>query len=182
MSRKSLTKKETTIWYNCSSCGSYALAKDRELHVCDGSDVEPNYTFIRDNILFSNQLTEKVITDDIRDINENKLKNILFVHESIFPLCDLVLGDYISIESSALSNNAPIVRMVWPITSSIAAGNLIGVCDQGMFEMGKKLSKNYNRILKYFRIEKNMDGLDRRFETNYEETRFQFIVGYKNYC
>lgn len=142
MSRKSLMKKETTIWYNCSNCGSNTLAKDRELHSCNGSDVEPNYTFIRDNTLFSNQLTEKAITDDIRDINENKLKNILFVHESIFPLCDLVLGDYVSIESTALLNNAPIVRLVWPITSSVAVGNLLGVCDHGMFEFGKKSSGN----------------------------------------
>lgn len=149
MSRKSLTKKETTIWYNCSSCGSNTLAKDRELHVCYGSDVEPNYTFIRDNTLYSNQMTEKVITDDIRDINENKLKNILFVHESIFPLCDLVLGDYVSIESLALSNNAPIVRMVWPITVSIAAGNLLSVCDQGMYGIGMKSRKNYILIIEY---------------------------------
>lgn len=149
MSRKSLTKKETTIWYNCSDCRSNLLAKDRELHACNGSNAEPNYTFIRDNILFANQLTQKVITDDIQDINENKLKNILFVHESIFPLCDLVLGDYVSIESSALSNKAPIVRMVWPIMSSIATGNLLGVCDQGMFEIGNKYSKNNNSIIEY---------------------------------
>lgn len=147
MSRKSLIKKDTTIWYNCNSCGSNILAEDRELHTCDGSDVQPNYMFICDNTLFSNQLTEKVITDDIRDINESKLKNILFVHESIFPLCDLVLGDYVSIDSAALSNNAPIVRMVWPITSSIAAGNLLSVCDQGMFEFGKESSKNNNLII-----------------------------------
>lgn len=139
MSRKSLTKKETTIWYNCSSCGSNTLAKDRELHACDGSDTQPNYTFIRDNTLFSNQLTEKMITDDIREINEIKLKNILFVHESIFALCDLVLGDYVSIESPALSNNAPIVRMVWPITNSNATGNLIGVCAHGTFGSGNNV-------------------------------------------
>lgn len=187
MSRKSLSKKETTIWINCSNCATNILAKDRELHACNVSDVEPNYTFIRDNTLFSNQLTQKVISDDIRDINENKLRDIFFVHESIFPLCDLVLGDYVSIESPGLSNNAPIVRIAWPITSSIAAGKLLSVCDRGMFETGNESSSDddlikLSKIVIYFRVEYNMDDVDRRIKANYEETRFQFIAGCKNYC
>lgn len=117
MSRKSLTKKETALWYQCNSCSWNILAKDREQHACsDSGESTPQkaYTFVCNKKLTANQLSEKPITDDLRSINPNKLNNLIFLHESIFPLCDLVLGDYVLVSSSKLTQNAPIVRIAWP--------------------------------------------------------------------
>lgn len=119
MSRKSLSKKETTLWCQCNNCNWNILAKDREQHVCldPNESIPNNYTFVRNKILSINQLAEKPTTDDLRAINANKLNNLIFLHESIFPLCDLVLGDYVLVTSPALPNNIPIVRNVWPISN-----------------------------------------------------------------
>lgn len=121
MSRKSLSKREPAIWYLCNNCNSNILAKDREQHSCtEQSSVESspqNYTFVSNKKLTTNQLAEKTITDDLRGINANKLNNLIFLHESIFPLCELVLGDYVLVSSAALSTNAPIVRNAWPISN-----------------------------------------------------------------
>lgn len=120
MSRKSLSKKEPAIWYLCNSCDCNILAKDREQHSCSqdasGESTQQNYTFVRNKKLSTDQLAEKPTTDDLRGINANKLNNLLFLHESIFPLCDLVLGDYVLI-SSAVLKNAPIVRNAWPMSN-----------------------------------------------------------------
>lgn len=122
MSRKSLSKKEPTIWYLCNSCNCNIFAKDREQHLCteqlNDELTQQNCTFISNKKLFTNQqLTEKPVTDDSRGINANKLNNLIFLHESIFPLCDLVLGDNVLISSSALAKNAPIVRNAWPMST-----------------------------------------------------------------
>lgn len=130
MSRKSLSKKEP-IWYLCNNCGSNIFAKDRDSHTCEANENEINQSFVRDKKLFSTQLTVKIVTDDLRGINEEKLNNLIFLHESVFSLCDLVLGDLVSISSSALPNNAPIVRMVWPISSPSVAQNLICATEYG---------------------------------------------------
>lgn len=121
MSRKSLSKKEPAIWYLCNNCNSNILAKDREQHSCTEQKnddlLEQNYTFISNKKLTTNQLAEKVITDELRGINSNKLNNLIFLHESIFPLCDLVLGDYVLLSSTAFSKNAPIIRCAWPMAT-----------------------------------------------------------------
>lgn len=116
MSRKSLTKKETALWYQCNNCSCNILSKDREQHSCaDLDDTIPKaYTIVRNKKLIANQLSEKPITDDLRTINANKLNGLIFLHESIFLLCDLVLGDYVSVSSSKLPQTAPIVRIAWP--------------------------------------------------------------------
>lgn len=116
MSRKSLTKKETALWYQCNNCSWNILAKDREQHSCtDSSECVPQtYTFVCNHKLTTHQLSDKPITDDLRTIQANKLNNLIFLHESIFPLCDLVLGDYVLVRSSKLPQNTPIVRVAWP--------------------------------------------------------------------
>lgn len=134
MSRKSLSKKEPTIWYLCNNCNINIFAKDCELHICDESTTQLNYTFVADKKLFSNQLkVEKRNADDLRLINENKTNNLIFVHESIFSLCELVLGDYVLISSSALPHDAPIVRMAWPSTNP--NGSLAGVTEYGLLKI-----------------------------------------------
>lgn len=116
MSRKSLTKKETALWYRCNKCMWNILAKDRELHSCINSSetIPQTYTFVCNQKLSTQQLSEKPITDDLRAIQTNKLNHLIFLHESIFPLCNLVLGDYVLITSSKLPQNTPIVRIAWP--------------------------------------------------------------------
>lgn len=130
MSRKSLSKKETAIWYQCNECNWNIFAKDRELHSCtESSETTPSYTFVCNKKLTTTQITEKPVTDDLKGINENKLNNLIFLHESIFPLCDLVLGDFVSITSSALSGNASIVRNAWPMSNQNAG--LVCVSNEG---------------------------------------------------
>lgn len=116
MSRKSLSKKDTAIWYQCNSCNWNILANDREQHLCNESCeiVSKRYTFVADKKLSTNQLSEKPITDDLRGISSNKLNNLIFLHESIFPLCDLVLGDYVIVTSSELPGSTPVIRNAWP--------------------------------------------------------------------
>lgn len=122
MSRKSLSKKEVALWYLCNICNSNVLAKDRDQHSCTEQpsceSTQHNCTFVNNKILSTNQLAEKPFTDELKGINATKLNNLIFLHESIFSLCDLVLGDYVLISSSILAKNAPIVRNAWPMTSS----------------------------------------------------------------
>lgn len=136
MSRKSLSKKETAIWYLCNSCNCNVFSKDRESHSCPSDEsLQTNCTFIRDKKLISKQLTEKVITDELRGINANKLDSLIFLHESVFSLCDLILGDNVLISSSALANNAAIVRNAWPISGSSAG--LVSVTEEGLLQNEK---------------------------------------------
>lgn len=118
MSRKSLSKKEPALWYLCNSCNCNILAKDREQHSCaDQSTLtQEKCTFVCNKRLSTNQLAEKPFTDDLKGVNSNKLNSLIFLHESIFPLCDLVLGDYVLVSST--TKNAPVVRSAWPMSSS----------------------------------------------------------------
>lgn len=133
MSRKSLSKKEAAIWYLCNACNCNVFAKDREQHLCieqsSSEPVQQNCTFVCNRKLSTNQLAEKPTTDDLKGINANKLNNLIFLHESIFPLCDLVLGDYVLVSSSALAKNAPIVRNAWPM--SISNQGIVCVSEEG---------------------------------------------------
>lgn len=142
MSRKSLPKKEPVLWYLCNGCNCNVFAKDREQHSCSEQsigDVLPiqNCTFVCNRKLLTNLLSEKPMTDDLKGINPNKFNNLIFLHESIFPLCDLVLGDNVLVSSSSLAQNAPIVRIAWPMSSS----NQSVVC----------VSKEGNQSLFYFK-------------------------------
>lgn len=133
MSRKSLSKKEPALWYLCNSCNFNIFAKDREGHLCveqsNSELTQKNCTFVCNNKLSTNQLAEKQITDDLKGINQNKLNCLIFLHESIFPLCDLVLGDYVLVASTRLTKNVPIVRIAWPMTSS--AQGVVCVSEEG---------------------------------------------------
>lgn len=167
MSRKSLSKKETALWYQCNNCNWNILAKDREQHLCiESSETTPtNYTFVCNKKLFTNQLSEKSTTDDLRGINANKLNNLIFIHESIFPLCDLVLGDYVSITSTELPRNAPIIRNVWPISNQ--NNGLVCISSEGkankieFFEIRNFCEKiectNHNISFEIFRTQNNME-------------------------
>lgn len=142
MSRKSLPKKDPTVWYQCNSCSWHIFAKDREQHSCvqqlTDEKEQRNYTFVDNKKLFTNQLAEKPITDDLRSISANKLNNLIFLHESIFPLCQIVLGDYVLVSSPALSKTVPIVRSAWPI-SNLNSG-LVCVSEEG--NRSKNFEKN----------------------------------------
>lgn len=138
MSRKSLPKKDQAIWYQCNNCNWHIFARDREQHSCTQQlsieDKEPKtYTFVVDKRLSTTQLSEKPITDDLKLITANKLNNLIFLHESIFPLCQIVLGDYVLVSSPALSNGAPILRSAWPI-SNLNSG-LVCVSEEGMIDL-----------------------------------------------
>lgn len=134
MSRKSLSKKETTIWYLCGNCNCNVFAKDKEVHLCPNDESIPsNCTFISEKKLFANQLTEKAITEDLRSISGSKLNNLVFLHESIFSLCDFILGDNVLISSPALPNSVPVVRSVWPINSTSTTNGIVSVTEEGLF-------------------------------------------------
>lgn len=133
MSRKSLSKKETTIWYLCNSCNCHILAKDRDQHLCSNSETTQS-AFIKNKQLYANQLTVKTITEDLREIDSSKLNNLIFLNETIFSLCDLVLGDYVLIKSSDLPNEASVVRSVWPILNQNALNGFVSVTEEGKFE------------------------------------------------
>lgn len=134
MSRKSLPRKDQIIWYFCSECNSHIFTKDRDNHseYCSiDSIVRPN-TFVRDKKLISNQLSVKPITDDLRAIKSKHLNNLVFLHESVFALCDFVLGDFILVSSSILANEVPIVRNVWPVSNGASsAATTVLVCEEG---------------------------------------------------
>lgn len=132
MSRKSLSKKEAALWYQCNNCNWNIIAKDREQHVCNETNesIQTDYTFVCNKKLSTNQVSEKPATEDLRGINSNKLNTLLFLHESIFPLCDLVLGDYVLVSSPAFNKTTPIVRTAWPISSQNYG--LVCVSNKGM--------------------------------------------------
>lgn len=163
MSRKSLSKKEAAIWYLCNSCNCNVFAKDREQHSCNeqlsGEPIQQNCTFVSNKKLSTNQIAEKTITDDLKGINTNKLNNLIFLHESIFPLCDLVLGDYVLVSSSALAKNAPIIRNAWPMSSSNQG--IVCVSEEGNNEFYKFTSfiqnLQSNSFVLIFRATNNME-------------------------
>lgn len=135
MSRKSLPKKDQIIWYLCSKCNTHIYAKEREQHIencpLDESSLQTTCAFIRNKTLVTNQLAVKPTTEDLRAINLKNLNNLLFVHESVFSLCDLVLGDYVSVSSPSLPNSVPITRIIWPLTAGTLPATSVCVSEEG---------------------------------------------------
>lgn len=68
---------------------------------------------------------------DLNGVDPVKLNNLLFLHESVFGLCDLILGDFVRISSADLANGAPIVRVAWPVVNQSAANGVVFVTEQG---------------------------------------------------
>lgn len=133
MSRKSLPKKDQVIWYLCAKCNSNIYVKDREQHseYCPAIE-STTCTIIRDKQLLSAQLIAQTITDELRGLNAKHLNNLVFLSESVFGLCDFVLGDNVLISSDALPNGVPIVRSVWPTPSSSTIPTLVSVVEEGI--------------------------------------------------
>lgn len=166
MSRKSLSKKEVAIWYLCNGCNCNVFAKDCEQHSCteqsSGEQIQQNCTFVNNKKLSTNQLAEKTITDDLNGINANKLNNLIFLHESIFPLCDLVLGDYVLVSSSALAKNAPIVRNAWPMSNSNQG--IVCISEEGKISNSKCykftsfIQNLEHKFISIFRATNNMEN------------------------
>lgn len=138
MSRKSLSKKETTIWSQCNSCNSQILTRDRDQHRC--TDDDSTQLFIKDKKLCGKQLPLKTHSPDLNGIDPIKLNNLLFLHESVFNLCGLILGDYVRITSPDLPNGVPIVRIAWPTMSPIAVNGAVCVTEQGELDWEERFS------------------------------------------
>lgn len=150
MSRKSLSKKETTIWSQCNNCSCQILTKDRDQHRCN--DDETTQIFIREKTLCGKQLPIKSHSPDLNGVDPIKLNNLVFLHESVFSLCDLILGDYVRISSPNLPNGAPIVRIAWPMMSPIAVNGVICFTEQGKF--GGALKLHFHQTDKFRTIHK----------------------------
>lgn len=132
MSRKSLPKKDAIVWYLCAKCNAYVHVKDREEHSEHCPVIESTTcAAIRDKILVSARLSIQPMTEELRALNARHLTNLVFIHESVFGLCEFVLGDYVLISSPALPNGIPIVRMAWPSSNSSMVPTAIGVTDEG---------------------------------------------------
>lgn len=139
MSRKSLPKKDTIVWCLCPKCDSHLLAKDRDVHSANNcTEAEPiesaTIPLIRNKQFATSSLAVKPVTDDLRSVKQKHLDNFVFLNETVFPLCELVLGDYVLVSSPALPGAAPIVRCVWPVagTHSPAAA---AVSEDGKVEL-----------------------------------------------
>lgn len=134
MSRKSLPKKDTILWFLCSNCNSQIYSKDRDLHSDNCSEINvienTKIPLIWNKQFATIFLTVKPITDDLRGIKQKYLNNFVFINEMVFSLCDLVLGDYVLISSAALPNSASIVRCVWPIIGTNAP-TTISISEEG---------------------------------------------------
>lgn len=125
MSRKSLTKKEQTTWFQCEKCKANITTKDREQHAefCPLADAThfTKCSFVRDNKLYSNQLMAKPPTDDyVRDLNQKQLNSLVFLSESAINLCGFIFGDYVVIRSIQQPSRAPVIRTVWPTSSNFS--------------------------------------------------------------
>lgn len=134
MSRKSLPKKDQIIWYLCSKCNSNIHVIDRDQHSEYCPTIESSaYTTIRDKRFLSARLNVQTITDDLRGLNAKHLNNLVFLSESVFGLCDFVLGDNVLISSQALPNGVPVIRSVWPAPTSSSLPTSASVTDEGNF-------------------------------------------------
>lgn len=115
------------MWSQCNTCSCYILSKDRDQHSCTGNETSP--VSIRAKTLSANHL--KPYSGDLNGVDPVKLNNLLFLHESVFGLCDLILGDFVRITSPDLANGAPIVRVAWPVVNQSAANGVVFVTEQG---------------------------------------------------
>lgn len=132
MSRKSLPKKDAIVWYLCAKCNANVYVKDREEHSEHCPVIESTTcAAIRDKRMVSARLSIQPMTEELRALNARHLINLVFIHESVFGLCEFVLGDYVLISSPALPNGIPIVRMAWPSSNSSMVPTAIGVTDEG---------------------------------------------------
>lgn len=133
MSRKSLPRKDQIIWYLCTKCESNIYVKDRDQHseYCPAIE-STTCTIIRDKQVLSARLSIQTITDDLRGLNAKHFNGFVFLSESVFGLCDFVLGDNVLVSSDALPNGVPIVRSVWPSTSSASLPTAVSVTEEGM--------------------------------------------------
>lgn len=130
MSRRSLSKKEVSVWSQCNTCNGYILTKDRDQHRCTLDAIQ---ICVLDKKLNVNQVPLKTYSGDLNGLDPTKLNNLIFIHESVFSLCDLVLGDFVRVSSADLSNAASIVRMAWPMVNQSAANGVVSVTEQGNF-------------------------------------------------
>lgn len=134
MSRKSLPRKDQIIWYLCTKCNSNIFVKDRDQHseYCPAIE-STTCTIIRDKQMLSARLSVQTITDELRGLNAKHLNGFVFVSESVFGLCDFVLGDNVLVTSDALPNGVPVIRSVWPSTSGASLPTSVSVTEEGMF-------------------------------------------------
>lgn len=147
MSRKSLPKKDQIIWYLCTKCNSNIYVKDRDQHGEYCPMIESvTCTTIRDKQLLSARLIVQTITDDVRGLNAKHLNNLVFLSESVFGLCEFVLGDNVLVSSDALPNGVPIVRSVWPSTSGSSSPTSAAVSEEGNFLDFKQLWHLFNMV------------------------------------
>lgn len=142
MARRSSAKKEQILWFLCEKCKANITTKERDQHdeYCPLEDaaVFSKCSFVRDNKLFSNQLTVKSVTDDLKDLSSKQLNSLVCLSESVINLCGLVFGDYVMLYSEQVPDRAPVVRTVWPTPSSFTT--TVFVSEEGEIHLLSYLS------------------------------------------
>ncbi|XP_077284953.1 ATPase family gene 2 protein homolog A [Arctopsyche grandis] len=110
--------KKAPNWFKCDKCLASVAYKDSKNHPGECPSALNSWLtpFVSSSILNT--------TLDTKDLNEDNTvppemaNNLIFVNPYAMELCNFVIGDPVLIESNA--NDIPsIVRLVWPISSTI---------------------------------------------------------------
>lgn len=143
MPPKSSSKKDQIAWLLCEKCKVYITSKDRDKHEDDcplpneiSESMKVKYSFVRSKQLFLTHLCEKtditsVLSDELlSDLGSKYLNHLVFASESVMNICDLIISDFVVLQSSA-EDFVPVVRRVWPVTDKNTSN--VFVTDEGEF-------------------------------------------------
>lgn len=141
MPPKSSSKKDQIAWLLCEKCKVYITSKDRDKHEDDcpfpneiGESVKVNYSFVLSKELITTHLCEKtdstsILSDELlNDLGSKYLNNLVFVSEAVMNVCDLIISDFVVLQSTS-DTVVPIVRRVWPAADKNTSN--IFVADEG---------------------------------------------------
>nr|CAI5860325.1 unnamed protein product [Callosobruchus analis] len=116
-------KKTQSPWVQCEQCHISVLQKDSSFHTndCPPDEKNPSYSFFSDGTLYGTvHLKEQ---ENIKNISSREIDNMVFLSQSTMQLCNLCIGQWVSILSTKKSVS-PLARTVWPTTEKSATSVL----------------------------------------------------------
>ncbi|XP_047119834.1 ATPase family protein 2 homolog isoform X1 [Schistocerca piceifrons] len=112
MSRKSATRKSTSLWEKCEVCQAVISQKDHATHLngsCPQAPEAWNHAYIMDGVLYST-LEQLPSVESLKNLPSQEREKLVLLSQSALQICGMVIGDPVIISSKG--NSA--VKIAWP--------------------------------------------------------------------
>lgn len=115
MSRKSTTRKSTSLWEKCEVCQAVIAQKDHAAHL-NGSCPQPSelwsHAYIKDSVLYST-LEQVPSVESLKNLPSQEHEKMVLLSQSAIQICGMVIGDPVIVSSKGYSA----VKIVWPTSA-----------------------------------------------------------------